>query len=111
MTQSSDKYRQFETRTTDFAKRVIRLCRALPKDIVNEKLIGQIVRSSGSVGANYREANEAVGKKDFLYRLRISRKECKETEHWLDLIVEANPRFSQQTIDLYEEGRQLRKIL
>ncbi|NTW90018.1 MAG: four helix bundle protein [Candidatus Moranbacteria bacterium] len=111
MTKSTDKYREFETRTTYFAKRIIRLCRALPKGIVNEKLIGQIVRSSGSVGANYREANEAVGKKDFLYRLRIARKECKETEHWLDLILEANPDFSERTKDLYEEGRQIRNIL
>ena len=98
-------------RMTDFAKRIIRLCRAMSKDTINESLVAQIVRSSGSVGANYREANEAVGKKDFLYRLRIARKECKETEHWLDLIVEANPRFSEKVSELYEEGRQLRNIL
>lgn len=111
MARNTDKYRELETRTTDFAKRVIRLCRVVPKNTINEQIVAQIVRSSGSVGANYREANEAVGKKDFLYRLRIARKECKETEHWLDLIVEANPRFSEEVSDLYEEGRQLRNIL
>lgn len=111
MDQSTNKYRELEMRTTDFAKRVIRLCRAIPKDTINQQIVAQIVRSSGSVGANYREANEAVGKKDFLYRLRIARKECKETEHWIDLLVEANPDVEDRTKDLYEEGQQLRNIL
>jgi len=55
-----------EERTTDFAKRVIRLCRSLTKDSINNRLTGQAVGSAGSVGANYREANDALGKKDFI---------------------------------------------
>jgi len=70
-----------EERTTEFAKRVILLCRALPKEFINNRLIGQIVGSAGSVGANYREANDALGKKYFIHRLKISRKEAKETIH------------------------------
>ena len=111
MTESTNRYRDFEIRTTEFAKRMIHLCRALPKDRINDVLISQGVRSAGSVGANYREANEAVGRKDFIYRLRIARKECKETEHWLDLIEEANPGFKERMKDLFTECGEIRNIL
>ena len=100
-----------EERTTDFGKRIIRLCRALPQNTINYNLISQIIRSSGSVGANYREANDALGKKDFLFRLRISRKEAKETMHWLELIEEANYKFKCRMEDLKQEARELKNIL
>ena len=77
-----------ENRTTEFAKRVVRLCRSLPKDSINNRLSGQAVGSAGSVGANYREANDALGKKDFLHRLRISRKEAKELKNILSTIID-----------------------
>jgi len=100
-----------EKRTTLFAKRVIRLCRALPKNSMNSRLIGQAVGSAGSIGANYREANDSLGKKDFLMRLRISRKESKESIHWLELISEANPEFSKRMAGLFKEADELKKIL
>lgn len=80
-----------EERTTEFAKRVIRLCKSLPRNPMNDRLVGQVVGASGSVGANYREANDSLGKKDFIFRMKISRKEAKEACHWLELIEEANP--------------------
>ena len=55
-----------EERTTKFAKAVISLCKNLPRNSINNLLIDQVVGSSGSVGANYREANDAIGKKDFI---------------------------------------------
>jgi len=67
-----------EDRTLEFAKRVVRMCKELPTNTVNNKLIDQLIRSAGSVGANYREANDALGTKDFLMRLKISRKEAKD---------------------------------
>ena len=73
------KHYDLEPRTLEFGKRIIRLCQALPNTTVNFKLIDQIIRSGGSVGANYREANETETKKDFLFRMRICRKEAKET--------------------------------
>lgn len=100
-----------EERTTEFAKRVVRLCRALPKDSVNSRLSGQAVSSAGSVGANYREANDSLGKKDFLHRMRISRKEAKEIIHWLELIEEANPGFKDRMQDLKQEAREIKNIL
>jgi four helix bundle protein len=99
-----------EERTLTFAKRVIVLCQSLPNSTVNTKLIDQIIRSAGSVGANYREANDSLGKKDFLMRMKISRKEAKETEFWLQLIVEANPSFEKRMEGLLREVFELRKI-
>jgi four helix bundle protein len=108
---NTKSYRNLEERTAEFAKRVIRLCQALPKNHVNSPLISQIVRSSGSVGANYREANEGLGKKDFVYRLRIARKEAKETSYWLDLIEDANGGFKERMKPLFQEAIELRNIL
>jgi len=108
--QNKNKF-DLEERTTEFAKRVIRLCRSLPKDSINNRLTGQITGSAGSVGANYREANDALGKKDFLHRLKISRKEAKETMHWLEIIEEANPEFKIRMQELKQEARELKNIL
>lgn len=100
-----------EERSTNFAKGVIRLCKKLPRNPMNDRLVGQVVGSSGSVGANYREANDALGKKDFLQRMRISRREAKESHHWLDLIQEANDRFKDEVVPLLSEALELKKIL
>ena len=100
-----------EDRTTEFAKRVVRLCVALPKNSINNRLTGQGVGSAGSVGANYREANDALGKKDFIHRLKISRREAKEAIHWLELIAEANPEFKARMGNLLNEAKELRNIL
>lgn len=108
---NGDKIYDFEERTTDFARRVIRLCRALKKDCINNPLIGQIIRSAGSVGANYREANDSLGDKDFLHRLKISRKEAKETIHWLELIEEANQNLKDRMTSLKQEAVELKNIL
>jgi len=107
---SGERY-DLEDRTLVFAKGIIDLCRKLPNNTINFKLIDQIIRSSASVGANYREANDYLGKKDFLYRLRISRKEAKETQFWLDLILHGNSRFKKEVMVLQGECLQLRKII
>ncbi len=74
-----------EARTLNFAKRVNGYVRALPKIVTNIEIGKQLVRSAGSVGANYIEANEALGKKDFVMHVKISRKEAKESRYWLSL--------------------------
>jgi four helix bundle protein len=111
MTNVSKSIFDLEERTLTFAKRIIRVCQSLPNTIVNSKLIDQIIRSAGSVGANYREANDSLSKKDFLMRMKISRKEAKETHFWLELIIEANPDFSEKLKDLLGESVELKKIL
>ncbi|MFH0972884.1 MAG: four helix bundle protein [Patescibacteria group bacterium] len=107
--QKSKQY-DLEDRTLEFSRRIIRLTKALPKNTVNFKLIDQVVRSGTSMGANYREANETETKKDFKYRIRICRKEGKETIYWLQLIIEANPEFKKRVDPLLQETIELVKI-
>ena len=100
-----------EDRLTEFAKRVIRLCRALPKNSINNRIVSQAVGSAGSMGANYREANDALGKKDFSNKMKIARREAKETIHWLECIEEANPEFKNRMQNLKQENIELKNIL
>lgn len=100
-----------ESRTTEFARKVVRLCKSVQRNPMNDRITGQLVGSAGSVGANYREANDALGKKDFVHRLKIARKEAKETSHWLELMLEANPDVSADLMPLKQEALELTKIL
>jgi four helix bundle protein len=100
-----------ERRTLVFAKSVLRLCKKLPGDIINREIVSQLIRSSGSVGANYREANDALSKKDFNHRIKITRKEAKETEYWLELLREGNPGHVDEINELLSESIELKKIL
>ena len=100
-----------EKRTTEFAKAVVRLCLKLPRNPINDRLVNQAIGSSGSAGANYREANDALGKKDFAQRMKISRREAKESLHWLELIEEANKRESLEVSLLMREADELKRIL
>lgn len=75
-----------EERTFQFAKDVRLFIKKIPKTLINLEDCTQLLKSSGSVGANYIEANEALSKKDFLRRMKISRKEAKESTCWLRLI-------------------------
>jgi four helix bundle protein len=90
-----------EERTYEFARRVRAFVKKLPRTICNIEDVKQLVRASGSVGANYIEANEALGKKDFRMRIRISRKEAKESGYWLRLLD------TQDAIALNEERDRL----
>lgn len=74
-----------EDRTLNFAQRIQWYVMKLPKTIPNAEYGRQLVRSSGSVGVNYIEANESLGKKDFAMRIKICRKEAKESRFWLCL--------------------------
>jgi four helix bundle protein len=110
MTNNKGKF-DLEERTTEFAKQVIILCKKLSRNPMNDRIVGQVVGSSGSIGANYREANDALGKKDFTFRLRISRKEAKETIHWLTLLQTANEKHKAEVELLLREATELRNIL
>jgi four helix bundle protein len=99
-----------ENRTLNFASRVNEYVRVLPRDVVNIEIGKQLVRAAGSVGANYIEANEALGKRDFAMRLRISKKEAKEARYWL-LLTKPNDTDTIQRSDLIDECTQLMKIV
>ncbi len=100
-----------EERTYQFARRVRAFVRSLPRTIANIEDAKQVIRSSGSVGANYIEANEALSKKDFVMRIKISRKEAKESTYWLRLIMTAGTTEIEQERDaLIQESVELMKI-
>ncbi len=83
---NSSKQYDLEDRTFEFARDVRAFVKVLPKTLSNIEDGKQLIRSSGSVGANYIEANESLSKKDFIMRIKISRKEAKESQYWLKLI-------------------------
>lgn len=100
-----------EERTQVFAKSVRAFIKKINKTISNIEDAKQLVRSSGSVGANYIEANESLGKKDFLMRIKICRKEAKESRYWLSLIdVDNNQELTQERDELFQEATELMKI-
>ena len=74
-------------------------------------MINQVVGSSGPIGSNYREANDSLGTKDFLQKLKISRREAKETIHWLKLLSTANKHKAEEIHPLITESTELKKIL
>ena len=81
-----DKTFSLEERTFGFARDCRFLVKDLKRTISNIEDGKQLIRSSGSVGANYIEGNEKLGDKDLIFRIKISRKEAKESEYWLKLL-------------------------
>jgi four helix bundle protein len=109
--QNSKPVYDLEERTFQFAKDVRLFVKSLPKTIANIEDGNQLIKASGSVGGNYIEANEALGKKDFLMRIRISRKEAKESAYWLRLINETNCLTNtDEAQSLMQEANELKKI-
>lgn len=103
---TKNKY-NLEERTALFGEKVIDLVKTLRLDPVNSRIISQVVASSGSIGANYCEANEAESKRDFAHKVGICKKEIKETRHWLRLLARANPESTGQLRILWQESQEL----
>lgn len=101
-----DKY-DLEDRTAIFAENVIKLVRKIQIDPINTRIITQLVGSSGSIGANYCEANEGESKKDFSHKMSIAKKEIKETKHWLRLLAQSSPEFKSEIRILWKEAQEL----
>jgi four helix bundle protein len=98
-----------EERTLRFAKRVVALVDKLPRTITTIEIGKQLVRSAGSVGANYIEANEALSKKDFQMRIKICRKEAKESCYWLRLLTCEGDQDGERE-SLLKESTEIMKI-
>ena len=92
-----------------FAKNVIEYVDTLPKKVSGIEIGRQLIRSAGSVGANYIEADEALSRKDFIMRVKICRKEAKESRYWLELSVPGAKEKDLKT-HLIDESTQLVKI-
>lgn len=99
-----------EDRTYFFARDCRLLVKNLKMDVINIEDSKQLVRFSGSVGANYIEANESLSKKDFLYRIKICRKEAKESKYWLKLLKAMNKNDQNNIIELQNEADELKRI-
>ncbi|MBI1812159.1 four helix bundle protein [Candidatus Peregrinibacteria bacterium] len=110
--QSPSKSRfNLEERTLRFAADVRVFVSKLPRSMIASDDVRQLVRASGSVGANYIEANEALGKKDFIMRIRICLKEAKESSFWLRLIsVGTSERLIAERNRLAQEAKELLRI-
>jgi four helix bundle protein len=108
--QNTKQY-DLEDRTLEFARRVRAFVKKLPKTLANIEDCKQLVKASGSVGANYIEANEALGKKDFIMRIKICRKEAKESRYWLRLVDTGEKReLEQERKELESEASELTHI-
>ena len=90
-----------------FGEAIIEFAKSLVKNVINNPLINQIIRSGTSIGANYMEADAAESKKDFNHKIAICKKESKETRHWLRMISKANPDKSAQCRSLWQEAHEL----
>jgi four helix bundle protein len=113
--ESGNKFRtkqyDLEDRSFIFAKDVRAFIKRIPKTLANIEDTKQVVRASGSTGANYIEANESLSKKDFIMRIKICRKEAKESRYWLKLIDSGNDSTVQKhRNDLIQEATELTTI-
>ena len=104
--------KELEDRFHDYAKAVRDFCAKVKWNIINQEYIKQVIRSSGSVSANYTEASDDLGKANEKMKLKISRREAKETIKWIDLIlIYDNEDLKREQNQLIDEGEQIRKIL
>jgi four helix bundle protein len=104
--------KELEDRFGNFAMRVRDFCQNCKWDIINREYVGQLIRSSGSIGANYIEASDSLGKADELMKLKISRREGKESIHWITLIlVYENTQLETDRHGLINEAQEINKIL
>ena len=97
-------------RTAVFGERVIEFARMMKTDVITAPLVSQLIRAATSVGANYDEADEATTKKEFRYRIGVSKKEARETKRWLRMIAAAAPGHRDAARDLWKEANELHLI-
>lgn len=104
------KVYDLEERSAKLGENTIDLARKLPKNVINNPIISQLIRSSTSIGANYCEADCAETKKDFEHKIGICKKESRETKHWLRMIAKACPEEKESVRKLWQEANQLNLI-
>ncbi len=99
------------TRSKEFAKNIVFLCRRLKQNNVEGALVNQLLRSGTSVGANIHEAQYAQGTKDFISKFEIALKECNESEYWLELLFEVGSLSEQEFNDYRKACIEIRRML
>ncbi len=99
-----------EDRTALFGEKVISFCKQISQDAITRPLITQLIRCATSIGANYCEADDADSKKDFRHKIAIVKKECRESKHFIRMMVAAAPELKQEAKLLWQEARELHLI-
>ncbi|NCO98543.1 four helix bundle protein [Candidatus Roizmanbacteria bacterium CG_4_10_14_0_2_um_filter_33_96] len=99
-----------EERTAKFGENIIRFCNKISKNPITTPLITQLVKSGTSVGANYCEADDAESKNDFRHKIGIVKKECRESKHFIRMIVIAAPNLNMEARPLWQEAKELNSI-
>ncbi len=110
MTNGKNPKYDLEERTAKFGEDIIKFCREVPKDIVTNPLINQLVKCGTSVGANYCEADDAESKQDFRHKVGICKKESRECKHFLRMIIVAVPELKDKAMILWQEAKELNLI-
>lgn len=96
MTKDQNPKYDLEERTAKFGENIIKFCNKLPKNIITNPLINQLIKAGTSVGANYCEADDAESRDDFRHKIGIVKKECRESK--------------QEAIPLWQEAKELNLI-
>ena len=102
------KVYDLDERTAVFAEQVRDYCLKLPKNVANQEYIPQLLRAGSSPGANYIEANESLGDKDFNMKIKTCRREAKESSYWLRLtVISDNQQLEVERQRLRQEAKEL----
>ena len=99
------------TKSKEFAKNIIFLCRKIKQNGAESVLINQLLRSGTSIGANVHEAQYAQGTRDFISKLEIALKECNESSYWIELLYETNCITEETFNNLQKQCIELRRML
>jgi four helix bundle protein len=102
---------ELEGRTKEFSVRIVRLIRSFPKTVDGIEMGRQLLRSGTSIGANYREANRAESKADFIHKVGIAEKEAAETVYWLEICAAAPLGNTTEVSALLKEASELLAIV
>jgi four helix bundle protein len=105
--ENQNKKYDLEERTALFAERVRDFCLKLPKNVANNEYAVQLIRSGSSPGANYIEANESIGDKDFSMKIKTCRRESKESAYWLRLVITDKEEMGNERAALRQEAKEL----
>lgn len=103
--------KDIKARSYEFALKIIKFVRIMPRDIASAVLVKQLIRAGTSIGANIEEAQGASSKKDFINKMNIAKREVRETKYWLRLIMDSETLNNIQSRDLIKEVDELIKIL
>jgi len=102
--------KQLEERLEKFGEKIIDFAKKMPQNAITVRILGQLVDSGTSMGANYCEANDAESKKDFNHKIGICKKESRETMHWLRMSAKAAPELADEARTLWQEAKEYNLI-